>query len=189
MGADKLSLRLGKRTVFERSLDALIRARVDEIIAVVRKKTRKGTGCYGKKVKFVLNPHSRRGMSTSVRKGIQAIDPKADGFLIALGDQPFLKSRTVNALIRAFSKTKAGIVLPCYQGKEGHPVLFDRCYRQALFRLKGDVGGRSVIERNPQHVVIVPTRSKAVLQDIDTRKDYEEARRPRSTALRRKKPE
>ena len=176
MGADKLSLLLGKRTVFQRSLETLMQSKVDEIIVVVRKESTDRKNCLtGKKVKFVLNPDCHLGMSTSVRRGLRAIDPRSRGILIALGDQPFLRARTINALIRAFSAGKGRIVLPSYRGKRGHPVLFDRSYEKGLLQLEGDVGGRSVIERHSEKVVEVRTKSKAVIQDIDTWKDYKKA--------------
>jgi molybdenum cofactor cytidylyltransferase len=176
MGKDKLSLPLGKKTVFERSLEALVRSDVDEVLVVVREKPGDWRSRFrDKRVKFIINPDFHYGMSTSVRKGIRAMDSRSQGVLIALGDQPFLKPRTINALIRAFSRIKGGIVLPVYHGKKGHPVLFDRSFAGRLLQLEGDVGGRSVVEEHRERVVLMRTRSKAVLQDIDTWNDYRKA--------------
>ena len=111
-------------------------------------------------------------MSTSIRRGIQATDPGTQGILIALGDQPLLKTRTINALIRAFAQRKGSIVLPSYRGRRGHPVLFDRCHEKELLSLRGDVGGKSIVERHAGNVFEVRTESEAVLMDIDTWKDY-----------------
>jgi molybdenum cofactor cytidylyltransferase len=69
-------------------------------------------------------------------------------------------------------KRKGSIVLPSYRGREGHPVLFDRCYKKMLLSLQGDVGGKSIVERDPGNVAKVRTRSEAVIKDIDTWKDY-----------------
>jgi CTP:molybdopterin cytidylyltransferase MocA len=41
-----------------------------------------------------------------------------------------------------------------------------------LLSLQGDVGGKSIIERDPGNVVKVRTKSEAVIKDIDTWKDY-----------------
>jgi molybdenum cofactor cytidylyltransferase len=111
-------------------------------------------------------------MSTSIRKGLQALDHRSQGVLIALGDQPQLKTRTINCLIHAFARGKGKIVIPSFQKKMGHPVIFHRQYERELKRLKGDVGGRSIIERHPQEVKRVRVRSEGVIRDIDTRKDY-----------------
>ena len=172
MGVNKLSLPWGKKTVFEHCLDTLLRSNVKEVVVVLNNRTKRMLQFRGKRAKVIMNPHYREGMSTSIRRGIRAADPSSQGILIALGDQPFLQTRTINALIRAFGQKRGSIVLPSYRGRGGHPVLFDRCYKKMLLSLQGDVGGKSIIERDPGNVVKVRTKSEAVVKDIDTWKDY-----------------
>ena len=172
MGVNKLSLPWGKKTVFEHCLDTLLRSNVKEVVVVLNNRTKRMLQFRGKRAKVIMNPHYREGMSTSIRRGIRATDPNSQGILIALGDQPLLKKRTINALIRAFGQKRGSIVLPSYRGRGGHPVLFDRCYKKMLLSLQGDVGGKSIIERDPGNVVKVRTKSEAVVKDIDTWKDY-----------------
>jgi molybdenum cofactor cytidylyltransferase len=173
MGRDKLSLPWGKETVLEHCLRILLRSEVQEVILVISNLAQWKQNRYDNpKVKVVLNPRYREGMSTSIRKGLQALDHRSQGVLIALGDQPRLKTRTINRLIHAFALGKGKIVIPSFQRKMGHPVIFHRQYERELKRLKGDVGGRSIIERHPQEVKRVRVRSEGVIRDIDTRKDY-----------------
>ena len=173
MGRDKLSLPWGKETVLEHCLRILLRSEVQEVILVISKLAQWKQNRYDNpKIKVVLNPRYREGMSTSIRKGLQALDHRSQGVLIALGDQPRLKTRTINCLIHAFALGKGKIVIPSFQKKIGHPVIFHRQYERELKRLKGDVGGRSIIERHPQEVKRVRVRSEGVIRDIDTRKDY-----------------
>ena len=173
MGTDKLSLPWGKETVLEHCLRILLRSEVQEVILVISNLAQwKQNRCNNPKIRVVLNPRYREGMSTSIRKGLQALDHRSQGVLIALGDQPRLKTRTINRLIHAFSLGKGKIVIPSFQKKMGHPVIFHRQYERELKGLKGDVGGRSIIERHPQEVIKVRVRSEGVIRDIDTRKDY-----------------
>ncbi|NWF91276.1 MAG: molybdenum cofactor cytidylyltransferase [Syntrophaceae bacterium] len=176
MGVDKLSLPWGKKTIFEHCLDTLLRSKVREVI-VVLKDRREGRrkDFKDRRVKVVINPEYRKGMSTSIRKGILAVDPRSHGILIALGDQPLLRTRTINALIDAFARRGKGIVVPSFRGKRGHPVIFHRDFERELRRLRGDVGGRSIIERYSEEVWTLPVKSEGVVKDIDTRKDYEGA--------------
>jgi molybdenum cofactor cytidylyltransferase len=111
-------------------------------------------------------------MSTSIRRGLQAIHPGCHGILIALGDQPLLKARTINGLIHAFEKGERGIIVPSFRGRRGHPVIFHRRYKKELLDLKGDVGGRFIIERHPEDVRLVPVKSIGVVKDVDTWQDY-----------------
>jgi molybdenum cofactor cytidylyltransferase len=173
MGANKLLLPWVKKIVLKHCVDTLLQSTVKEVIVVLGDRT-KGieNQLRGRKIKVVMNPQYRKGMSTSIQKGIRAIDPNSHGILIALGDMPFLRSRTVNSLIRAFSQGKGTIVVPSFRRRKGHPVIFHRRYKKELLQLKEDVGGKSIIERHPGEVRLVQIRSEGVVKDIDTWKDY-----------------
>ncbi len=173
MGANKLLLPWGKKTVLTHCADALIQSRVKEVIVVLGDRTKiLKNQLRRRKVKVVMNPYYRKGMSTSIRKGIRTIDPNSHGILIALGDMPFLGSRTINSLIRTFCQGKGTIVVPSFRGRKGHPVIFHRKHEKELLQLKEDVGGKSIIESHPGEVRLVQIRSEGVIKDIDTWKDY-----------------
>lgn len=173
MGENKLILPLGNKTVLERTLENLLRSNVKEVVVVINKKTKCELGHFKKEnVKVILNPYYKRGMSSSIKCGLRFINPKTQGILIALGDQPLLKAKTLNLLIQRFIQNEKGIVLPSFRGERGHPVIFHRRYLKELLKLKGDTGGRSIIKRYPGDVLVVPVRSEAVISDIDTWKDY-----------------
>jgi molybdenum cofactor cytidylyltransferase len=124
MGVDKLSLPWGRRTVLEHCFATLLRSEVQELVIVLGIRNKGVKNLFrGRKVKVVINPYSSRGMSTSIRRGLTALRSRSDGILIALGDQPLLKTTTINALIHAFQKGKGGIVIPSFQGRQGHPVI------------------------------------------------------------------
>ena len=177
MGFDKLSLPWGKKTVLERCFQTLLRSKVREVVIVRGLRNRAVRNPFhGENIKVVTNPHPAGGMSTSIRKGLRAICPRSDGILIALGDQPFLKTRTINALVRVFDREEGRIIVPSFQGKTGHPVIFHKAYKKELMNLKGDVGGRSIIERHREDVRVVRVRSIGVVKDLDTWQDYEKWR-------------
>lgn len=188
MGVDKLTLPWGKRTVLQQCLKTLLRSKVDEVVVVLSDRTRAlGDFIRQPRVAIVCNAEWKKGMSTSIRKGLDALDPAATGILIALGDQPLLKARTVNALLRAFAPGRGEIVVPMFQGRRGNPVLFDRIYERELRKLRGDVGGRPVVERHRDKVVEVPTRSEAVIRDLDRWGDYVQSIRAVHAKAQRKK--
>jgi molybdenum cofactor cytidylyltransferase len=179
MGVNKLSLPWGKKTVFEHCFNTLLRSKIKEVIVVlsdrskeIRSQFEKRSSFADKRVKVTMNPNYKRGMSTSIRKGIQVMDPRSQGILIALGDQPLLKTRTINALIDAFCEGKEEIVVPSFQGEKGHPVIFHRRYKKELLKLKGDMGGRSILQKYPKSIKMVPVRSEGVIKDIDTWQEY-----------------
>lgn len=178
MGVDKLSLPWGRRTVLQHCFNTLLESDVQELVVVLGIRNQGVKNLFqGRKVKVVINPYSNKGMSTSIRRGIEALRPRSDGILIALGDQPFVKTRTINVLIHAFDQGEKRIIVPSFRGRRGHPVIFDRKYKRELLNLEGDVGGKSVIERHPEDVRVVSVRSIGVVRDVDTWQDYKHSLR------------
>ena len=179
MGRDKLVLPWGKKTVLSHCLEILLRSKTREVVVVARsrneeleEKINAYPAFMRKKIKVVVNPDYPGGMSSSIRMGLKSLDSKTEGVLIALGDQPLLKASTINALIGAFLRRKRKIAVPFYHNQRGNPVLFGRGYIRDLMRLRGDTGGRAIIENHPEEIVRVRTRSEAVIRDMDTWGEY-----------------
>jgi len=180
MGKDKLRLPWGKSTVFEQCLNTLLQSELGEVVVVLRSLSEEfedeidGYPTFKKKkIRIVVNPDYQRGMSSSIVRGLKYLHPRSRGVLIALGDQPLLKTRTIDALIHAFARRGGRIAVPYYKGMRGTLILFDRDYVKDLMELRGDTGGRRIVETHADKVVRVRTRSEAVIRDIDTREEYE----------------
>jgi molybdenum cofactor cytidylyltransferase len=132
---------------------------------------RKGRKAAPPTVKVRLNPSFIGGMSRSVRVGVRAVSEESRGILIALGDMPRLKERTINLLLDRFEE-RGGIVIPCFRGRRGHPAIFHKKYERELLGLTGDAGARSVVARHPEDVTFIKVKSEGVIQDVDTWSDY-----------------
>ena len=175
MGELKLLLPFGTSTIIEKSIDNLLSSRVDEVIVVTGYKAEEVIKrIAGKEVRIVVNPHYRQGMSTSITAGLNLIDRKAKAIMIALADQPVIDSRVVNDLIEEFCRHSKGIIVPVYQGKRGHPVVFSVKYKKELLKLGGDVGGKEIVAQHPNDVLEVPVESRGISIDIDNLSDYEQ---------------
>ena len=111
------------------------------------------------------------GMARSFVCGIDATR-NADGWVIALGDMPFVLPPTIKTIAR--SVAQAGrIAIPAYRGQRGHPVGFARRYLGELLNLEGDEGARSVIARHRLDLDIIDCDDRGILRDIDTAADLE----------------
>jgi len=177
MGQVKLLLPWKGKTILEHVLGNLLQSRVDEVILVLGHEADRFLGKISEpKIKIVFNPAYGEGMSSSLRKGLMAMGEKAEAFLVVLGDQPGIRPEIINQLIQAFRQTRKirKIVLPTYQSRRGHPVLFSSEYGEEILRLKGDVGARQILRDHPEDIVEVETDSEAILWDIDTPEDYQE---------------
>lgn len=179
MGTNKLLLDLGGQTLVERVVSVLLGSQVDHVIVVVGFEwERVREQLKEKDVQVVYNRQYPEGMAASIREGLRHIDPGTHGVLIALADHPLLTSDVIDQLIDAYRETRKGIVCPTFEAKRGHPVIFNLAkYGKALSQLKGDIGGRVVIETHRDDLLEFAVDSPAVIRDIDSWEDYEQLRR------------
>ena len=126
----------------------------------------------GLDVRLVDNPDWSRGMGTSVRLGVAALDADTAGTLLMLCDQPLVTAEKLAMLVAAFRQNAgAGIVAAAYHDTVGVPALFSRAYFDELRALPDDAGAKPILQRHRDAVLPVPLPEAAV--DIDTREQYE----------------
>ena len=116
-------------------------------------------------------PEANLGMARSLVCGINA-SRSADGWVIALGDMPFVTPGTINAIANRIVHTGA-IAVPVCRGTRGHPVGFGRRYLEELLLLQGDEGARSVIGHHPGELEMIDCEDSGILRDIDTPADLD----------------
>jgi len=174
MGELKQLMPFGQSTIVEQAVDNLLGSAVDEVIVVVGYKAEDVIKAIAAKpIKLVINPDYEQGMSTSVIAGLSLVHSGVQGVMLALGDQPLVDSQTINRLIEEFYTHDKGIAIPTYQGRRGHPIIFAIKYKEQLLKLRGDMGGRQIIEDHPDDVVEVAVNSESVIADFDTTDDYQ----------------
>ncbi len=179
MGEDKLSLRLGEKTILELAVENALQSGADEIFIVTRPGQEWVEKLFSgdKKIRIVLNPFSAQGMSTSIKAAICAAHPLTQGIIFALGDQPFIDPEVYRALIRSYKRNLNLVTYPHFQGKKGNPQLFDRRTWPLLMTLQGEQGGRGIVSLLPDEEIRgVETRFSSIAVDIDTAEEYHKYR-------------
>lgn len=173
IGKPKQVLPLGSSTILEQTVDNLLRSKIDDLIVVLGYAAQEVMKKIANRpVKIAINPAYEQGMSTSIVTGLRLVDNKAQAVMITLADQPFICINIINSLIETFFHHNKGIVIPTYQGRRGHPVIFAVKYKEELLKLTGDIGGRQIIKRHSEDVVEMPVDSESINVDIDTLSDY-----------------
>jgi molybdenum cofactor cytidylyltransferase len=167
MGADKLSLRLGSRTILGHSLMAYEDNDLMQRILVVRPDLPLPPEAEGWQI--VLNEAPGRGMGSSLRAGVTAVEPGCTAFLLGLGDLPALRRQTVAKVIEFGRSSAASMAYPVWQGRRGHPVWLQARYRPALLAARGDEGARALL-RQGTGMALGVTDPGTVL-DVDTPTD------------------
>jgi molybdenum cofactor cytidylyltransferase len=122
-------------------------------------------------LRIIEHPGADGGLGTSLAAGVAAT-PDAAGWLIALGDMPWVQPETISALAQALA-AGASLVAPISAGRRGHPVGFAALWGDRLMTLKGDQGARDLIAAHAGQVVLLPTKDPGVLLDVDAPTDLD----------------
>jgi len=178
-GSPKLLMPFGHSTVLGSVIGALTAAEIAPIIVVTGPDAAAIEATLrGEPVQVVRNPDPARGMVSSIRVGVEALPDTLNRFVIALGDQPRIRTQDISRLLQAHRSSGKGIALPTFRGKRGHPVLFDSSYRLAILALGDDQTLRDLIHAHRDDCVEVDCDSDAYVRDIDTQEQYrDESRR------------
>ena len=156
-GGAKLVALLEGRPVLQHVLDTLAAVRPVVTIVVVAP----GDDAWGqirwRDAQRVVNPDPGRGLSSSLRLGIEAAAAgDLDGVLILLGDQPRTAVSTLHALVAAARVAVGGValaVVPSYrEGGGSNPVLLLKTGFPLAGLVGGDRGLGGVLAARPDRV-------------------------------------
>jgi molybdenum cofactor cytidylyltransferase len=117
----------------------------------------------------IINRSWREGLASSIRAGVTRLPPSCTAVLLILVDQAAVTGEDLKRLVSAWRRQPSYIAAARYGTTTGVPAIFPRASFCDLQALRGDVGARALLQRNPDHVVRVPMASAAL--DIDTPED------------------
>ncbi|GAB3415662.1 nucleotidyltransferase family protein [Massilia agilis] len=121
----------------------------------------------------IICDEAGQGMAASLVHAIRHSLPDAQAWIVALGDMPFVRPATIEALGAALS-SGADIAAPVFKGRRGNPVGFSQTHLAALLALQGDQGARAILQANP--VTQVEVDDPGVVEDIDEQADLSRGR-------------
>ena len=171
-GSNKLLARVDAQPLVLRSASAL--SVCDKTLAVVRAEDRELQRVLQQAgIEWVVNPRADEGMGTSIAEGVTA-SPDSDAWCILPADMPAIQPSTAKAVLAAL-RAGAALTAPFYRDRRGHPVGFDKTFRQELVALNGDQGARSILQAHTTRLVRLTVDDPGVLQDIDTPEDLQRA--------------
>jgi molybdenum cofactor cytidylyltransferase len=170
MGRPKALLPLRGRTFIENILDAVSRSPVEDTIVVVGHHRDEIERHIRTSARIVFNPDYEHGMITSIQTGIRSLPVGTSGALLFLVDHPLVDSETIHLLVAAAAPDR--IVVPTFEGRRGHPVLFGATILQEVLALDTSEGANIVVRRDPSRIFQVSVNSPGVLVDVDTPEDF-----------------
>ena len=128
-----------------------------------------------------VNPDYRQGKTTSIKAGLNALDPgRPSAILILNVDQP-RSAETIGSLLLQHRQGGRSITIPRYRGKGGHPLVLDSALLEELKSIDEEsLGVRAVVRRHQDATLLVEMDTPEVLWDLNTPEQYEAAIRGES---------
>jgi len=116
----------------------------------------------------VLNPHWQKGQLSSVCAGIRSLDGiETEGIILCPVDHPLVSARLVADLVLQFYLNNKFIVLPTFNTRRGHPVIFASTLYPELLDAPADKGARAVVWAHSSDILEVPTSEEGVVLNIN----------------------
>jgi len=171
-------LKLKHKYLLEWVLDAALASRLESVVLVLGHEHHRILQALGSKtnhprLQVVINHKYLEGQSRSLQAGLLMVRQAFFSVMFLLGDQPMLKSNTIDQMIDRFRHSKKDIGVPVCKGKRGNPTIFSRSRYNELMAIEGDMGARDIIRANPECVLYIEVDDPLCFFDIDYKKDFE----------------
>ncbi len=116
---------------------------------------------------IVINPDWEKGQLSSIQAAVRSLPERTNGMLLCLVDHPLISAALVEELIHHFYASGKPIVVPVYNGRRGHPVIFASGLYDELLAAPLDQGARAVVWAHASEVVEVPTDEEGVVLNLN----------------------
>lgn len=121
--------------------------------------------------RVVVNSDYALGMFSSIRTGAGEIDPESQGFFLLPVDIPAVRPSTLARIKAAFLKKPDLPVIPCFNGKTGHPPLIPCAAVESIMHAGSDNNLRDILFAKAYTCLAV--HDQGILMDADTPEGYE----------------
>jgi len=176
MPSNKMLLGLSGKTIIQHTVENILSSEIKSVKVIIgNQKEEIKSQLNNYQIDLVENDNYYLGMSTSIKAGINYLmqnEGMPDAVMVFLGDMPFIKPQTINQILVAYNKIKNDLVVPVYNGRRGHPVLFGKQCFSILLGLSGDSGARSFFSNPLLDKVKIKVDDPAIHIDIDCWDDY-----------------
>ena len=127
-------------------------------------------------VEILINTDYKLGQLSSLQLAVRNLQPDldCDGMLVHLVDHPYLAPALVEEMIRRFYETKKRIIVPKFQGKRGHPVIFSNALFDEILSAPMEEGAKAVVNAHRAETLEIETEEEGIAVDIDTPELYQQ---------------
>ncbi len=166
-------------SILESVLLAFLQSEINNIVVVtgfdspnIVEKINKRSSKHQTPVSTVFNDNYQSGgMSSSIITGLKAVI-NADAVLITPADIPLIPTSVINAMVSLYSRDSNNIIIPTFNNRRGHPILFkSTLFPEILLISEKHRGLKEITTKHREEIVYLPMQESGILKDLDTIKD------------------
>ncbi len=173
-GSPKALSSLQGKPIIERIQRVIIDSHVSELIVVL--------GAFAeeikpfllkhKKINVVYNKDFHLGQTSSFKSGLRTLSDDIEGIMLLPVDYPLIKKEILDCLAEEFSKTKPLVLIPTYQGKKGHPPIFNNCLKEKLLKLDDSLGVNTITGLYANRIKFLDVSDSGIIKTFNTREEF-----------------
>lgn len=173
MGQTKALLPWKGSSLIQYQIEQMQQAEIEEVIVVLGYEAEKINDTISKHdVKIVINERYQLGKSSSIQKGVSCLYDEFKGIFITAVDQP-VPSFILKKMMKHLSESQAAAVIPTFEEKRGHPILFHGSLKNDLLHIKEEtLGLRGVTDKFQNQISYLNVNDPSVLYNFNRPEDY-----------------
>ena len=126
-------------------------------------------------VNVVLNEHWQQGLASSLKGGLNSVEPGCRAVMITLCDQALVTEKHLRQLLELWLADPTRIIASGYAGTIGTPAVIPAEFYPQLLALEGDAGAKSILKNNAGRVRTVAIPEAEF--DLDVPADLEKLKK------------
>lgn len=129
---------------------------------------------------FLVNAEWPKGQLSSIQCAVRSLPQGlTEGIMLCPVDHALVSAEVIERLIAEFDSKRAAIVLPTFEGRRGHPVIFRASLYEELLEASAEVGARQVVWAHAEEVAEVAVDEEGVILNLNDSAAVERAMKGR----------
>jgi molybdenum cofactor cytidylyltransferase len=172
LGRNKLLMELGGESVLRRTVRNAIDGGLVPVLVILGFEAHRARDALaGLACEPVDNPDYALGINGSLQAGFAAVPPGAVAAVVLLGDMPLVTGSMIAAVVEAYRRSDAPLVISQYGDVHAPPTLYDRSLFGEFQEREGEGAGKRMVERHRHEALSIAFPPDALV-DLDEPDDY-----------------
>jgi molybdenum cofactor cytidylyltransferase len=161
MGEHKALLQIGNLTFTQRLVQTFVTAKLSPIILTLPDSLLRASA--GGIFITISNAFPKRELLGSIQSAIQQLDDDIDALLVCPIDAPLIEAELIMAMLEQIRSHN--MVVPTFNGRRGHPVIFTRFFFDALLACHSSAS--ALMADNSENVCELAWHDDSVLHNLN----------------------